>query len=98
MRRPRGAAGLRIRKFDGANRDRTGDLLLAKRPLARPISALKVADLQGFLVAGLGAKIGADARRLSAIIVVSGTFGDQCLAPPRPNDNGLGLSPLWSSR
>jgi hypothetical protein len=61
----------------GANRDRTGDLLLAN-----PISALKVGDLQGFLVTGLGAKIGADARGSSAIIVVSGTFGDKCLNAP----------------
>jgi hypothetical protein len=35
--------------------------------------------LRGFLAAGLGAKISADARGLSAIIVVSGTFGDECL-------------------
>jgi hypothetical protein len=40
---------------------------------------LKVADLQGFLVSGLCAKTGADARGLSTIIVVSGTFGDECL-------------------
>jgi hypothetical protein len=70
---------LRTDKFSGANRDRTGDLLLAKRPLARPASTLKVGDLRGFLVTGLGAKIGADARGLSAIIVGSGTLGDECL-------------------
>jgi hypothetical protein len=63
----------------GANRDRAGDLLLAKRPLPRPISALKVGDLQGLLASGHGEKIGADARGLSAIIVVSGTFDDECL-------------------
>jgi hypothetical protein len=38
-----------------------------------------VGHLQAFLVTGLVSKIGADARRLSAIIVVSGTFGDECL-------------------
>jgi hypothetical protein len=64
---------------DGANRDRTGDLLLAKRPLAGPTLDLKVSDLRGFLAAGLGAKISADTRGLSAIIVVSGTFDDECL-------------------
>jgi hypothetical protein len=63
----------------GANRDRTGDLLLAKHPLPRPTSASIDGDLQDFLVTGLGAKIGADARGLSAIIVVSGTFANECL-------------------
>jgi hypothetical protein len=38
-----------------------------------------VSDLQGFLAVGLGTNLGADARRSSAIIVVSGTFGDECL-------------------
>jgi hypothetical protein len=63
----------------GANRDRTGDLLLAKRPLVPPISALNIADLQGIPVAGLGATIGADARGISTIIVDSGTSRDECL-------------------
>jgi hypothetical protein len=40
---------------------------------------VKVGDLRGFLIAGLGAKIGADARGLSAIVVFSGTFGEECL-------------------
>jgi hypothetical protein len=40
---------------------------------------LKEFDLQGFLAAGGGAAIGADTRRLLAIIGVSGTFGDKCL-------------------
>jgi hypothetical protein len=35
--------------------------------------------LQGFPVTGLGAKIGADTRGLSAIIVDSGTSGNECL-------------------
>jgi hypothetical protein len=35
--------------------------------------------LRGFLLPALGAKIGVNARGLSAIIVVSGTFGDECL-------------------
>jgi hypothetical protein len=51
----------------------------AKRPLPGPTSALKVAALRGFRAVGLGAKISADVRGLSAIIVVSGTFGDECL-------------------
>jgi hypothetical protein len=33
----------------------------------------------GALAAGLAAKIGAYARGLSAIVVVSGTSGDECL-------------------
>jgi hypothetical protein len=71
---------LRIRqKPNGANRDRTADLLLAKRPLPRLNSTLKVGDLQGFLVTVRGARISVDARGLSAIIVGSGTFGDECL-------------------
>jgi hypothetical protein len=40
---------------------------------------MKVGDLQGFLACGLDVRIGADARGLSAIIVVSGTFGDECM-------------------
>jgi hypothetical protein len=40
--------------------------------------------LQGFLGRDGGAEIGADARRLSAIIVVSGTIGDECLDDHRP--------------
>jgi hypothetical protein len=43
------------------------------------MSALKGSDLQGFLAAGGGAAIGADTRGLSAIIGVSGTFGNECL-------------------
>jgi hypothetical protein len=63
----------------GANRDRTGDLLHAKHPLAGPTSALKGGDLRVFLAAGFEAKIGADACGLTAIAVVSATFGDECL-------------------
>jgi hypothetical protein len=35
--------------------------------------------LQGFPRRDLGGVIGADARGLAAIIVVSGTFGHECL-------------------
>jgi hypothetical protein len=38
---------------NGANRDRTGDLLLAKRPLNHPTAALRANDLQAFLAATL---------------------------------------------
>jgi len=79
----------------GANRDRTGDLLLAKRPLARPIPALKGADLQGFPVTCRGAKIGADSRGLSAIIVVSGTFGDKVPGRSPLSRRSLGV---WRAR
>ena len=53
---------------------RTGDLLLAKRPLLRPASAVKVDDLRGFLVAGVGAKTArmhVDYRRLSRLRALS---------------------------
>jgi hypothetical protein len=35
--------------------------------------------LQGLLACGFHVRIGADAPGLSAIVVVSGTFGDECL-------------------
>jgi hypothetical protein len=38
-----------------------------------------VRDLQGLLARGLDVRVGADARGLSAIIVVSGTSRDKCL-------------------
>jgi len=57
--RTHGSRRGQLGRASGADRDRTGDLLLAKRPLARPISALKGAGLQGFTVTCRGAKIGA---------------------------------------
>jgi hypothetical protein len=39
----------------------------------------KLVFYRGFLVTDLDAKISADVRRLSAIVAVSGTFGDECL-------------------
>jgi hypothetical protein len=51
----------------------------SSRPRA---SALNIADLQGLPAAGLGAKIGADARGLSTIIVDSGTSREECLNDP----------------
>jgi hypothetical protein len=75
----RRACGLRAEQFSGANRDRTGDLLLAKRPLPPRGSPLKGADLQGIQAAASGAEIWSDARGLSGIIADSGTSGDKCL-------------------
>jgi hypothetical protein len=63
----------------GANRDRTGDLLLAKRPLPPRRFALKGAALQGIRVAALVAEINTDARGLPAITVVSDTSRDRCV-------------------
>jgi hypothetical protein len=45
----------------------------------QPALALKRGDLLGVLTDSLRAKIGADARGLSAITMVLGTFGDECL-------------------
>ena len=77
---------------NGANRDRTGDLLLAKRPLSRPSSALKWVICRDFLECRLDLRIGADARGVSAITVVSGTFGDECL---EDHDSGAQAIGRW---
>jgi hypothetical protein len=47
---------------------------------------MKVDDLQGSIAVGLGAILGADAGRFSAVIVVPGTFGNECLAITNPQD------------
>ena len=83
---PPGGLGGVDRPQDGeANRDRTGDLLLAKYPLSPRRLALKGADLQDIRVAPLVSKIDADARGSPAIIVVSGISGDKCLNEIRLN-------------
>src|SRR5271165_1284153 len=77
--------------------DRLADRVTILRFTAPSNLSAERGDLRGFLACGLGVRIGADARGLSATIVVSGTFGEECLDDDRSNPRDLALPDLTAA-